>query len=211
MFSWTFCFLQYVERFFIWHFKFNICPYPLFNASSSNCSIINFFIGYPDGYTQGDLIKVWKYLKGGCQEEGARLCSVVPSSGTRGNRQKWGFYSLVWRWPRTQDSMIFLPYKAQLSLISAEAADAQHFHKNWPSVACRTFCKWGISQFYRCGKLCFVKSLVLHESSVVKARIEAVIYSNIHLSYLRASFCFIEPCSRISCFCEKWYWSPTGT
>jgi len=37
---------------------------------------------------RGGLISAHKYLQGGCQRDGVRLCSVVPSNRTRSNGHK---------------------------------------------------------------------------------------------------------------------------
>jgi len=40
---------------------------------------------------RGDLMNTYKYFKGGCQEDGAKLFSVVPSDKTRGKLKRRKF------------------------------------------------------------------------------------------------------------------------
>ena len=57
-------------------------PLPI---SSDLSFILGIYWSHLEKRTQGDLLNAYKYLKGGCKEDGARLFPMAPSYRTRGN------------------------------------------------------------------------------------------------------------------------------
>lgn len=109
----------------------------------------------------------------------------------------WPAYtrSLRFRWPVSwyQFYLRLTSWRAQDSVVvfSAQSPTPPIFSWRWwcsaplQKVAISAYqdlSKWGISQFYTCRKLAFVKCLELRKISVAKARIETVIYNSICLS-----------------------------